>query len=255
MKTVIIPDIHHHISQVKLILLHEAPDKVVFLGDWFDDFFDTPEMSADTAIWLMKRMDRHPEDVFIWGNHDTHYGFPSHETRCSGFEQIKCDAIRDIMTGRHWDRFVFHHWEASWLCTHAGLTRPHASGVDDIKAWLTAEEQKAQEALRRSKRHWMFAAGYARGGPSPFGGVNWCDTSEFLPIQDVNQVFGHTPQGSRVWKYDTNRRKDQVKNSDNYCIDTHLRFYAVIRDGIFEIKDSITYRFPESKNGDSSSTG
>ena len=70
MKTVIIPDIHHHISQVKLILLHEAPDKVVFLGDWFDDFFDTPEMSADTAIWLMKRMDRHPEDVFIWGNHD-----------------------------------------------------------------------------------------------------------------------------------------------------------------------------------------
>lgn len=239
MNITIIPDVHHHIKEVEQILCIENPDKVVFLGDWFDDFYDNEAMSRKTARWLVGRMDRYKEDVFIWGNHDVHYGFPSSFIRCSGFEQSKCNAIRDIMRPAHWERFVFHHWEGPWLMTHAGLTKSHTSGVTDIPLWLREEERAAQFALRRSSGHWILAAGMARGGSAPFGGLIWCDVSEFLPIRGVNQVFGHTPQQSkRVWKYDTKRRTGNTTDSKNYCIDTYLAYYARIVDGVFELKQA-----------------
>ncbi|RTL07660.1 metallophosphatase family protein [Candidatus Dependentiae bacterium] len=239
MNITIIPDIHHHIKEVEQILYAEAADKVVFLGDWFDDFYDDEAMSAKTALWLTNRMDRHKEDVFIWGNHDVHYGFPFPGVCCSGYEQSKCDAIRDIMRPRHWDRFVFHHWEGSWLMSHAGLTKSHTAGVTDIRSWLEGEEEAAQLALRRGmkERHWIFTAGMARGGRAPFGGLTWCDVNEFVPIAGINQVFGHTPQPGRVWKYDTKRRSGNIANSENYCIDTHLACYARIVDGTFELRE------------------
>lgn len=235
-KILIIPDIHHKVKIVEAILYKEAPDKVIFLGDWFDDFGDNTDISEATAVWLTKRMDKHPEDVFLWGNHDTSYGFPSRETYCSGFSEAKMHAIRDAMTSKHWDKFVFTHWEESWLFSHAGLTAPHISGApkDDLKGWLEGQEAQAQLKLRSSQLHWFFQAGMSRGGRAPFGGVTWCDVSEFIPTANVNQVFGHTPQ-SRVWKFDTKRRKGAILSSDNYCIDTHLWHYGLMIDGVFSI--------------------
>ncbi len=238
MKTLVIPDIHHKVKVVDTILYKEAPDRVIFLGDWFDDFNDDDMLSRTTTAWLTCRMDRHPEDIFIWGNHDTHYGFPSRETMCSGFSEVKMYAIREVMTSRHWDKFKFIHWEGDWLFSHAGLTAPHIDGApkDDLRGWLEWQENQAQIQLRSSRPHWFFQAGVSRGGRAPFGGVNWCDVNEFLPIDGVNQVFGHTPQ-PRPWKYDTKRRKKTTVNSDNYCIDTHLWHYGVLVDGNFSISE------------------
>lgn len=255
-KILIVPDVHHKVTRVEQILLKETPDQVIFLGDWFDDFDDDTIISEQTALWLARRMDRHPEDIFLWGNHDTHYGFPSRETRCSGFTEAKMITIRDIMTSKHWDRFKFVYWVDNWLFSHAGLTAPHASGVaaENLKSWLESEEEKAQLRLRQSKRYWMYEAGMSRHGRAPFGGVNWCDTSEFLPIANINQVFGHTPQPC-PWKYDTNRRNGQTPNSHNYCIDTHLWNYGVFVDGKFSIEETPVFKEIQQPNGGSSSTG
>lgn len=227
MKTLIIPDIHHRISRLKQILVKEAPDRVIFLGDWFDDFGDNEDISANTAKWLAHRMDTYKEDVFIWGNHDTSYGFPGDHTSCSGFTEGKCRVIRDIMCHEHWNRFVFYHWENNWLFSHAGLTKYHVTGIQDVKSWLNDQQEEAQVRLRRKMlRHWMFTAGRARYGSAPFGGLTWCDLDEFAPLNDINQVFGHTPQ-RRVWKYDGNKRNsDLAVNSENYCLDTDLAFYG-----------------------------
>lgn len=235
-KILIVPDVHHKVKIVESILYKEAPDKVIFLGDWFDDFGDDTEISETTATWLTRRMDKHPEDVFLWGNHDTHYGFPCRETCCSGFSQAKMHAIRDVMTSNHWDRFDFIHWEGDWLFSHAGLTAPQIAGApkDNLKSWLEGQEVQAQMKLRQSRPHWFYQPGMSRGGRAPFGGVNWCDVSEFLPIDNVNQVFGHTPQ-RQPWKYDTKRRNKTTVNSENYCIDTHLWHYGLIIDGKFSI--------------------
>jgi hypothetical protein len=93
---------------------------------------------------------------------------------------------------------------------------------------------QAQMKLRQERPHWFFEAGTARGGRAPFGGLLWCDTSEFLPTPGLNQLFGHTPRRD-VWKYDTNRRTGVVHGSQNYCLDTYLRYYGVFTDGKFSI--------------------
>jgi hypothetical protein len=234
MKTVIVPDVHNKVKKVERILLKEVPDRVIFLGDWFDDFGDTVEDNQATARWLVNRMDKHPEDIFLWGNHDTHYANPCRETVCSGFTKDKHIGITDMMSLKHWDRFDFIFWEGQWLFSHAGVTAPHFSGApkDDLKGWLENQQMQAQMRLRSSKPHWFFQAGMARGGRAPFGGVNWCDITEFIPTDNVSQVFGHTPR-REPWKYDTNRRNKVTVNSENYGIDTHLEYYGVLVDGKF----------------------
>lgn len=220
MKTLVIPDIHHRTRTVAAIIEHERPDLVIWLGDWFDDFGDNEEISRRTASFLVERINNHPDDIFIWGNHDTHYAFPGKHTLCSGFSQAKHRVISEIMRPRHWDRFEWYVWHKRWLMTHAGLTKPHVpSDVVEITPWLAIQAAEAQLKLRQSQKHWMFTAGMARSGSAPFGGVNWCDTSEFVPIPGVNQIFGHTPSRTPV--------RFNKPRSSNYCIDTNSRHYMV----------------------------
>jgi predicted phosphodiesterase len=58
MKTIVIPDVHQRVQSVRNILNHEKIyDEVVFLGDWFDSFFEPPKVTAfeetasSFAIW------------------------------------------------------------------------------------------------------------------------------------------------------------------------------------------------------------
>jgi predicted phosphodiesterase len=47
MKTLVIPDVHQRVNSVKWILENEKDyDEVVFLGDWFDSFFDPPKVAG-----------------------------------------------------------------------------------------------------------------------------------------------------------------------------------------------------------------
>jgi predicted phosphodiesterase len=54
MKTIVIPDIHQRVSSVRYILNTETNyDEVVFLGDWFDSFYDPPKVSIKTIIIII----------------------------------------------------------------------------------------------------------------------------------------------------------------------------------------------------------
>ena len=52
MKTVIIPDIHTKFFEAENIIDFEQPDKIVFLGDYFDGFNDSLEKTQQVALWL-----------------------------------------------------------------------------------------------------------------------------------------------------------------------------------------------------------
>jgi len=89
MRTLIIPDIHHHTQNAEHWLRSQRYDRVVFLGDYFDDFNDTARDATNTARWLRERMDA-TTDIFLLGNHDAAYlftGLP--ELGCAGFTQQK----------------------------------------------------------------------------------------------------------------------------------------------------------------------
>ncbi len=64
----IIPDIHHRVSLVDRIRENHPGVPAIFLGDYFDNFFDTTEDMEVTCRWL-ERATKSRQDTFLLGNH------------------------------------------------------------------------------------------------------------------------------------------------------------------------------------------
>lgn len=205
--TLIIPDIHHKWIQAEKIISRVGADEVVFLGDYFDDFNDTPEMVQETCEWLEGSVLK-PNRIHLFGNHDVHYAFPYRTFRCSGYEQWKEFITADLVKWQTWKKLVWYHFiDDVWLLTHAGL---HTFNLPDtikvlhtdrpkfvaaIKDHLDQSVEEGLKAAANNVGHWFFNAGRSRGGMQRVGGITWCDFErEFFPIKGLNQILGHTPQ-------------------------------------------------------------
>ena len=83
-KIFVCPDLHEapNLDEVEAAIWREAPSRTVFLGDYFDQFYDTPDDAARTARWHKGSL-AEPNRVHLWGNHDLAYGFPNMRVRSS----------------------------------------------------------------------------------------------------------------------------------------------------------------------------
>lgn len=223
MRTLVIPDLHNQTEHADYWLKTIAHDRVVFLGDYFDDFHDTADDARATALWLRERIDSlSPEEaVFLLGNHDFAY-LRSFDPRayCSGYTHAKAAAIRAVLEPRHWERLRLAHAEQGWLLSHAGF---HPSLVSEPTAEVILVQ--CEVALAHPERAAaLFGAGRDRGGMQAVGGVLWLDWSSFVPIADLNQIVGHTP-GSKV-------RRKHGEQSRNVCLDVRNGVAAgLLEDG------------------------
>lgn len=252
--TVVISDIHNRFEVADAILaLHpERPLRVVYLGDYFDDYGDNDAIATITAIWLAHKLDNPQEgleEIFLLGNHDIPYLYPELHPKalCTGFTQSKFIAIQAVLGAKRYrDKLLLHTWVDSYLLTHAGLTRPFAQRlinvVDNTMEFRVIEAGELTRTtidyILRSARARMeigifpalIAAGAVRGGDQSYGGVTWCDWKEFKSIPGINQIFGHTP--------DSYVREDYTENSHNLCCDTHSAGYLISTDDGWEYRES-----------------
>lgn len=225
MRTLIIPDLHLQHAAAEVLIERVRPDHTVFLGDYFDDYGDSPEQNAAAARWLKLSL-REPDRTHLIGNHDTHYYARRYE--CGGFSITKESAIRRHLSGQDFHSLRWYAWVDNWLCTHAGI---HPSwipeDVTDFRAWLEVQAKDASSTLRMDGMHWTLASGRARGGGSQVGGLLWLDwPREFKPVTGLNQIVGHTPS-IRV-------RQRLGEGSINYCLDAPGGA-AIVDDGEIEI--------------------
>jgi hypothetical protein len=236
----IIPDVHLKMDTVQRILNRESYDAVYFLGDFFDDWNDTPTKNAQMAQKLNEWMNR-DDCHFIYGNHDAHYVWDDSSLPCSGFEELKKLAIRNFLNLKLVDKkFWFFYRVDGWILTHAGLdarnypaTMP--KNADGVATYLAGQSATCREHLVMGRNHWFTRAGFARGGNAPIGGILWCDWfDEFHTIQGVNQIVGHTFCGA-------NGRANvpNWKDAYNVNLDTNLKYYAILVDGKLEIKRTL----------------
>src|SRR3990167_9857683 len=115
MKTVIIPDIHTKFFEAENIIDFEQPDKIVFLGDYFDAFDDSLEKTQQVTLWLKESMEKENR-VHLLGNHDLSYmGNP--DFRCSGFSEGKLYVIKKVDVDL--TKLKLFYYVDGWLCTHA----------------------------------------------------------------------------------------------------------------------------------------
>src|SRR6266478_5050422 len=97
MRTLIIPDLHHHTENADYWLRSQTYDRVILLGDFFDDFGDDISDARQTAMWLRRRLDS-SDDVVLLGNHDAAYMFSHLDALyCPGFTRAKAKAIQEVL--------------------------------------------------------------------------------------------------------------------------------------------------------------
>lgn len=206
MKTIVIPDIHNDWETAEKIASFFSDRLIIFIGDYFDNFHDTPEQAAETAIWLKESLYK-KNRIHLKGNHDECYD-PRYQLWCSGFTREKKQTINKILSIEDWERLEYFYAQGDWWYSHAGVTEYwFASPYKGINAQIVSENIREALKLRtinNSKDDCIWAADFYRGGCSNVGGILWCDWRSLTIIPGVKQVVGHTPIKNIEFREDSN---------------------------------------------------
>jgi 3',5'-cyclic AMP phosphodiesterase CpdA len=196
MKHVIIGDLHGKDvwRQVEIAKY----DKVVFLGDYVDDFL-FPDLVIDRNLQdIITLKKKYPEKVILLlGNHDVQYMFYPH-FRCSGFRDSMKRPLGALFN-LNYDLFQVAYQCGNCLFTHAGLSNAWYLEFIRLPRWKIKDRQESLADILNytngtSHRDLLHCAGYARGGVG-YGGITWADKSETETdcLIGYHQIVGHTP--------------------------------------------------------------
>lgn len=173
-------------------------DRIVVLGDYFDDWDANIEDYEKMAAYLKKQLRLQPGRlVLLLGNHELSYmGFP-----CSGHKK----GAESILT--KWleadNRFIWCYAEDGVLYSHAGFTdgwvrenkivAPNFLDYHFKKGNGAATCEKGLAKMNSIAQ--MAQVGQARGGRDPHPSPLWADLMELVsdPVGTFIQVVGHTP--------------------------------------------------------------
>jgi hypothetical protein len=223
MKTLIIPDLHNRVGWIEPFLCRQRYDKVVFLGDYFDNFYDTSEDIERTSRWLKKSIS-YKNRVHLIGTHDIWYMFPHNfNLMASGNNVQKSNIINNILEESDWKKLKLFYFEQSFLISHAGL-HSYTLGYSSI---ISLFRNTAIEDANNCINNPLLEAGIVRGGSQMVGGITWLDWNyEFEPIPCLNQIVGHTEFSKPQSK--------STKFSKNYCIDTRNKYYGTLENNMLK---------------------
>lgn len=228
-KILIYPDIHNKgIVTAESVVELENPDYVVFLGDYFDSFGDerNVELVSSTAKWL-EYSTKQNNRIHLFGNHDLWYSHGEGSPYCAGNSEFKYFVIKQFF--KDWSKLKFTCWVDDWLCTHAGLSYLTYQYYEKTHTVLDL----TNEINTLGRKHPLTSlCGEMRGGiECVTGGILWCHCdveprySEFMPIDGVKQIFGHTAS-----------EKPKIIDDNNICIDTFGQYYGLYNGKDMKIK-------------------
>lgn len=134
MKTCIIPDLHGS-SIWKSIVHKENPDRVVFLGDYFDSF----DISGIEQIHNFKEIIEYKETsgkevIMLIGNHDYHYYPEIGYNGTSGYQTKIAPSITQVIQENRYHLQMAYQFD-EFLFTHAGVSPVFMNDVFGIDDW------------------------------------------------------------------------------------------------------------------------
>jgi len=223
MKILVIGDIHNKIARAEYIC-SKFPDHLkVFVGDYFDDFGDTPMEAEQTALWLKESLKK-DDRIHLMGNHDFPYYVNSqypHRIYCSGFSTSKQLLIEKVLNREDWNKVKYYYHGHGWFISHAGFTLHwwadpltglvDPGSIDKILSKSLLELERGMEPLA------LWAADFFRGGRNHKGGLLWNDWHNLDYIPNFNQIVGHTPNNH------ISVREDEEINAKKVLVDCWLK--------------------------------
>jgi len=261
MRHVVIPDVHENIGRLEYIVAeYDDPEThFVLLGDYFDSFTHDIANVRRLCVWLNDAAQQPEKYTLLLGNHDMQY-LVSPRHRCTGYHLDTERTVAVMLTRETRNAFRYHAWIGDdVLCTHAGLSQrwvTDAFGVGDAPAHPSCEEIRmwvdecVNQFLHRPNigtlvrgippERLCTAVGRARGGfGNIIGGLTWCDwDEEFVPVKHIRQIVGHSEHSLPDLR------------GGNWCIDTNLRYVAVVdADATIRIESVLHRRNNGGKTG------
>jgi len=204
MKTLFIGDVHGRTVWKDMIEL-EDPDRVIFIGDYFDSK-EIPTLDQISNFEEIVRFQKTSgkEVITLIGNHDFHY-FPGIEdTTTSGYRKIARIRIQDLIEENRANLKIAYRF-SNILCTHAGVSSDFMDKVFE-EDWTTDSIVSDLEDLFRYKP-FVYEFGYLieEGKPvNPYGDDKlqspiWIrerslfKSNKERPIKkELIQIYGHT---------------------------------------------------------------
>jgi len=134
MKTVVIGDIHGR-SVWKLIVEIEKPDKVIFIGDYFDSFDikGVDQLNNFQDIIAFKQSGQ-CEVIMLIGNHDHHYFPETGYTGTSGYQNRIAPSITQVIDENREHLQIAYNMD-EYLFTHAGVSPIFMDEVFGQDSW------------------------------------------------------------------------------------------------------------------------
>lgn len=217
MRLCVIPDLHTKTFVADEIIEKENDnvDQFVLLGDYFDDYYDTPEQNREVGLFINEYVNN-DKFKFLIGNHDLHYIIDHPALRCRGsFEQEKFDAINEVVSADAWEKFEWTHIVDKWLFSHSGILSDGIFNQEEHDGNLNLHIQSLYEEDKTTSE----ILGY--------GGSFWNkevrrEIPFFAKSEDFiyNQMYGHTVLAK--WQC------TQYVGYRSYCIDESSQVYSVI---------------------------
>lgn len=135
MKTLVLGDTHGR-STWKLAVHQEKPDRVIFMGDYFDSF-DIPGVEQiDNFKQIIKYKEDNPqiEVVLLIGNHDHHYFPEVGYTGTSGYQSGIAPSITQVIDENR-NHLQMAYGFKDYLFTHAGVSPVFMDGRFRADGW------------------------------------------------------------------------------------------------------------------------
>jgi predicted MPP superfamily phosphohydrolase len=199
MKTVLIGDLHGR-STWKLIVYQEKPDRVVFIGDYFDSFdISGVEQIANFKEIIEYKKSTNTEVIMLVGNHDHHYFPEIGYTGTSGYQTNIAPSINQVIDENREHLQMAYRFD-DVLCTHAGVSETFMDITFGKDGWKTEDiVELLNEKFKYQPKTFVFN-GRDSYGDNVYQTPIWIRPRSLMADnynklrKEVIQVVGHTQQ-------------------------------------------------------------
>lgn len=201
MKVLFVGDVHNHYYVFKDVhRLDERYkfDKIIFVGDYVDDWYTTNNESLETLDEVIELKKSNPDKYyFCIGNHELSYlGYP-----CSGhrFPKDKLVRLKLIQNINVFNYFVTIELDnKKFYCSHAGFLNDYLLHyLTQYGDWEDILQQMNTEPLKYLNH--LNVCSKFRGGCYDYGSFVWADIREHKYEEHLGkkilpyQIIGHSP--------------------------------------------------------------
>jgi hypothetical protein len=248
MKYVTIGDVHGHNNWKNAVykldddtrelgdcLLDFTIDKVIFVGDYVDDWKLTNTEILNNLKEIIQLKKDYPDNVILlMGNHDVAY--LHHDEKITGHRaEMGTDLYQIFHENRELFQLAYQVNDVIW--THAGIHRGwwkfYALPVIEGYAGTRFNEFLGDcknvadylNLMYNFNYDPIFMCGKARGGTHNVGGPLWADKYETYhkPLDGYHQIVGHT-RVNRVLEFDFPKN---TKMTYVDCMDNFAKFHTI----------------------------